>query len=120
MIPVLTIWRRAVLLPARLIVARRAASSLLYKDSRHRNISGNIGEQQRVALCVGELSSTSSIESFLARSSIPYLVTGRRENLLRRRAVTSAVAQEARLFRITMYSEVGEGTRTLEAAWASP
>lgn len=66
MIPVLTTWRRAVLLPATLIMAMGCALSVVQGHSPQEYlgigiVSETLGEQQRVALCAGEPSSISVV-----------------------------------------------------------
>ena len=79
MIPVLTIWRRAVLLPAMLIVATGCTQPVVQGRSSQEYlgigiVSGTLGEQQRVALCAGEPSSTSVVGYVQALEGGAYLI----------------------------------------------
>lgn len=79
MIPVLTIWRRAVLLPVMLIVATGCAQPVVQGQSSQEYlgigiVSGTLGEQQRVALCAGEPSSTSVVGQVQALEGGAYLI----------------------------------------------
>ena len=79
MIPVLTIWRRAVLLSAMLIVATGCAQPIVQEQSSQEYlgigiVSGTLGEQQRVTLCVGEPSSASVAGQVQALEGGAYLI----------------------------------------------
>jgi hypothetical protein len=79
MIPVLTTWRRAVLLPVMLIVATGCAQPVVQGHSSQEYlgigiVSGTLGEQQRVALCAGEPSSISVVGQVLTLEGGAYLV----------------------------------------------
>lgn len=79
MIPVLTTWRRAVLLPAMLIVATGCAQSVApgHVSQEYLGmgiVSGTLGEQQRVALCAGEPSSISVIGQVQALEGGAYVI----------------------------------------------
>ena len=78
MIPVLTTWRRAVLLPVMLIVATGCAQPVVQGHSSQEYlgigiVSGTLGEQ-RVALCAGEPSSISVVGQVLTLEGGAYLV----------------------------------------------
>ena len=79
MIPVLTTWRRALLLPVMLIVATGCAQPVVQGHSSQEYlgigiVSGTLGEQQRVALCAGEPSSISVVGQVLTLEGGAYLV----------------------------------------------
>ncbi|HEU5409207.1 MAG TPA: hypothetical protein VFU48_15675 [Nitrospira sp.] len=80
MMLVLTTCRHAVLLPAMLILATGCAQSVVQGHSSQEYlgmgiVSGTLGEQQRVALCVGEPSSTSVIGQVQTLEGGAYLIT---------------------------------------------
>jgi hypothetical protein len=75
----LTACRRAVLLSSLLIVATGCAQSVMQRSSSQEYlgmgiVSGTLGEQQCVALCAGEPSSTSVVGQVQALESGAYLI----------------------------------------------
>ncbi|MBS0184345.1 MAG: hypothetical protein JSS39_18315 [Nitrospira sp.] len=79
MMPVLTTYRHAVLLPAMLILAAGCAQSVVRGDSSQEYlgigiVSGTLGEQQRVVLCAGEPSSTLVVGQVQALEGGVYLI----------------------------------------------
>ncbi|NJN70403.1 MAG: hypothetical protein HC801_09095 [Nitrospira sp.] len=79
MMPVLTSSRYAVLLPSILVLMTGCAQSVLQGNSSQEYlgmgiVSGTLGEQQRVAQCVGEPSSLSVVGQVQALEGGAYLV----------------------------------------------
>ena len=73
------IVRRAVLLPAMLVVATGCTQFAVQEDSAQEHlgrgiVSGTLGEQQRVALCAGEPSSISVVGHVLALEGGAYVI----------------------------------------------
>lgn len=79
MAPVLKIWRFAMSLPLMLIVVTGCVQSDLHGQLSQESlgvgiVSGTLGEQQRVALCVGAPSSISVVGQVQAVEGAAYLV----------------------------------------------
>ena len=76
---VLTTCRHAVLLPSLLVLATGCAQSIVHGHSSQEDlgmgiVSGTLGEQQRVALCVGVPSSISVVGQVQALEGGAYLI----------------------------------------------
>jgi hypothetical protein len=88
MTPVITVIRYVVLVPVMLVLAAGCTQSVVRGQSSQEYlgmgiVSGTLGEQQRVALCVGEPSSISVVGQVQALEGGAYLIRDARGQEIR-------------------------------------